>query len=40
MSKSRKGVRDGTGPQKDSYQRKKSGVGKRRQAGQPCPKKK
>jgi len=40
MSRSRRGVRDGSGPFKDSYQRKKSKIGRRRKAGIPCPKKK
>jgi len=40
MSKTKRGKQDGTGPYKDSYQRKTSRVGKRVQAGKPCPKKK
>lgn len=40
MSKTKRGKQDGTGPYKDSYQRKTSKVGKRVQAGKPCPKKK
>ena len=40
MGKTQRGVRDGSGPYKGSYQRKtKGGVGKRKQAGQKCPKK-
>ncbi len=39
MSKTARGKRDGTGPHKDSYQRRAAGgVGKRRAAGQKCPK--
>ncbi len=40
MSKTIRGKRNGSGPYKDSYQRKESKIGKRRQAGNPCPKKK
>uniref|UniRef100_A0A6M3L6T1 Uncharacterized protein n=1 Tax=viral metagenome TaxID=1070528 RepID=A0A6M3L6T1_9ZZZZ len=40
MGKNARGKRDGTGPYKDSYQSTQSSVGKRQQAGQPCPKKK
>ena len=39
MSKSVRGKRDGSGPYKDSYQRKQSTKGKRQQSGQKCPKK-
>ena len=40
MSFSKRGKRNGTGPYKGSWQRKKSGgTGKRRKAGQKCPKK-
>lgn len=39
MSVKARGVRDGTGPHRDSYQRKVSGnVGKRKAAGEKCPK--
>ena len=40
MGSNKAGVRDGTGPYKDSYQRKTSKVGRRQQAGQKCPVKK
>jgi len=40
MSKSQRGKRDGTGPYKDSAQAQSSSVGKRQEAGEPCPKKK
>jgi len=40
MGKNKRGVRDGTGPYKDSWQRWQTGSkGKRQQAGQNCPKK-
>jgi len=40
MAKSRREVRDGTGPYRGSFQRQQfGGIGKRRQAGQICPKK-
>ena len=39
MSKTVRKKRDGTGPYKGSLQRTKSKVGKRKQAGQKCPKK-
>jgi len=39
MGKNARGVRDGTGPYKDSYQKKHSKVGKRQQVGEKCPKK-
>ena len=39
MSRTIRGKRDGSGPYKDSYQSKKSKIGKRRKAGQKCPKK-
>jgi len=32
-----RGKRDGTGPYKDSYQRRYRGIGRRRQRGEPCP---
>lgn len=39
MGYARRGVRNGTGPHKGSYIRRKGGkIGKRRRAGQPCPK--
>ena len=37
MSYKKRGVRDGSGPYKDSYQRKTSNVGRRIQSGQKCP---
>lgn len=41
MGRTIRGKRDGTGPHKDSFQRKQSGgVGKRKQRGQKCPKRK
>ena len=40
MGKTQRGVRDGSGPYKGSYQRKnKNGVGRRKKAGQKCPNK-
>jgi len=39
MSKTVRGRRTGDGPFKDSYQKKKVGIGKRRKAGEKCPKK-
>ena len=38
MGRSRRGKRDGTGPYRGSYMYKKHGTGRRRRAGQPCPK--
>jgi len=39
MGKNTRGVRDGTGPYKDSFQSKSgNGVGRRRQGGDVCPK--
>jgi len=40
MARNARGRRDGTGPYKGSYQRSKFGIGRRRQAGQKCPKRK
>lgn len=40
IGKNQRGKRDGTGPHKDSYQRKTSNIGKRIQSGQKCPVKK
>jgi len=40
MGYKKRGVRTGNGPYKNSWQRKKSKIGKRKQAGIPCPKKK
>jgi len=40
MSMSKRGKQDGTGPYKDSTQKRTSGIGKRQEAGLPCPKKK
>ena len=34
------GIRDGNGPAKGSYQDKTKGIGKRKEKGEPCPKKK
>lgn len=39
MGYTKRKVRDGSGPRAGSWQRKKSKIGKRRQAGIPCPKK-
>jgi len=39
MSKNARGTRDGSGPHRDSYQRRTHKVGKRQQQGVPCPKK-
>jgi len=39
LSKTVRKKRDGTGSYKDSYQRQKSKIGRRKQAGLPCPKK-
>ncbi len=40
MGKNARGVRDGSGPYKGSYQRKAGGgIGRRRAARQKCPKK-
>lgn len=39
MSYQERGKRDGTGPHKESYQ-KKQGMGKRQERGEECPKKK
>jgi len=38
IGKDNPGVRDGTGPYKGSAQIKRSKIGKRKQAGQKCPK--
>jgi hypothetical protein len=38
MGQNRRGFRDGTGPRRGSYQRQNVGVGRRQQAGEPCPK--
>ena len=40
MGRTKRGVRNGTGPYKGSYQRRTSKVGRRVQSGKPCPKKK
>jgi hypothetical protein len=40
MSRTVRGKRDGSGPYSGSYQRKHSGVGRRKQAGMKCPFKK
>lgn len=41
MGKTKRGVRDGTGPYKDSFRIKVEGkkTGRRIEAGEPCPKK-
>ena len=38
MGKAQRGKRDGTGPVKGSYQQQKYGKGRRRAAGEKCPK--
>jgi len=38
MSRTKRGVRDGTGPHKNSYQKKVSNTGKRKNRGEKCPK--
>jgi len=40
MAKNRRGLRNGTGPKKGSFQEQNAGVGRRQQAGLPCPAKK
>lgn len=41
MGKTKRGVPDGSGPHKDSYQRRQhGGTGKRKQKGLKCPKQK
>jgi len=37
VAKNQRKVRDGSGPYRDSYQRKKYGRGRRRRAGEGCP---
>lgn len=37
MSRTRRGLRDGTGPRRGSYQERTSGTGRRKQAGERCP---
>jgi len=37
IGRNQRGKRDGTGPYKDSYQRRTSNTGKRIQAGKKCP---
>ena len=39
MAKEIPGKRDGTGPHKDSFQRKQSNKGRRENRGELCPKK-
>lgn len=41
MGKDQRSRRDGTGPYRDSFQRRsnKSGKGRRQERGEPCPKK-
>lgn len=36
MGKENKGIRDGSGPFKESFQAKKSSEGKRQEAGEEC----
>lgn len=38
MGKTR-GISDGSGPHKDSWQKKNIGVGRKQQSGIPCPQK-
>lgn len=38
MGKTRRRQRNGTGPKRDSYQDRKFGTGKRKRAGEKCPK--
>jgi len=38
MGEKQRGKRDGTGPAKGSFQARTVGVGRRKAAGQPCPK--
>jgi len=38
MGRNARGVRDGSGPYKGSYQAKKSKLGRRQKAGKKCPK--
>lgn len=40
MSAKQRGKRDGTGPYKDSFQRKSKKGGKRKARGEKCPQKK
>lgn len=40
MGKTTRGRRDGSGSFKGSYQSKKSSIGRRKQAGQKCPRSK
>lgn len=39
MSQDKRGIRDGTGPYKDSFERRNNpeGPGKRKRAGETCP---
>ena len=37
MGKNKRGVRDGSGPYKESYQKMEVGVGKRKKLGEVCP---
>lgn len=39
LGKTKRGKRDGTGPFKGSFQEKTEGIGRRKKAGQKCPKK-
>ena len=38
MARTKRGKRDGTGPYKDSHERRSGGRGKRRADGETCPK--
>lgn len=40
MAAKKRGTRDGTGPYKGSDRKRQGKVGRRKAAGQPCPKKK
>ncbi len=37
MGKKKKGLQDSTGPFKESYQKMKVGIGKRKKLGEACP---
>jgi len=40
MGRTKRGVRDGSGPYKGSYRRKTSKIGRRKASGKKCPKRK
>ena len=40
MGYDKRGRRNGTGPHRDSWQKKNVGTGRRQQRGEPCPAKK